>query len=348
MQWLRTGRKVMCRATSAGALVGTFVLGAPHALAAPHTDSAQSVEDTDPTRREARELARRAIDLMHAARWAEAEPLLDRAYNLVPAPTIALLDGEALEHLGHWLAAADRYRLARDTVLVDEAPQAFRVAVKQAGERLTQLEARIPKLVIAIRGPTPNGTLRVLLDATLVEPKDFDTPTPVDPGAHAVVAWLDGKEVVHERVTLAEGETRQVVIGLVGAQPLDSAPPAAPDRPAHGTQYTLGWVGLGLGAAATTFGVVTGAMMLDAKGNLDSRCNPTCPAGEAGELSRFRTTRMLSSVGYVTGFVSLALGAVLVLTDSGPERRAAPVGHAGGASVGVYGDGATLGLRGLF
>jgi hypothetical protein len=301
-------------------------------------------DDSDPARREARELARKAIDLMAAERWAEAQPLLDRAYRLVPAPTIALLEGEALEHLGRWVAAAERYRVARDTQLGDDSPVAFRSAVKKAAKSLTQLESKIPRLVIAIRGAPPSGTLQVVVDGAPVDPKAFDTPQPIDPGEHVVVASLDGREVVREKVTLASAETRQVVLGLVGrttAKTGPEAPPPPPPRPraAHGAQYTMGWVALGLGAAGTAFGLVTGAMMLDAQGNLDAVCKPTCPAGARNDLSRFRTTRTLSSVGYVTGAAGLALGAVLLLTDSGASTE---------SRVGVYGEGSVVGVKGAF
>jgi hypothetical protein len=107
---------------------------------------------------------------------------------------------------------------------------------------------------------------------------------------------------------------------------------------------------VGLGAAGTTFGIVTGAMMLDAKGNLDAQCNPECPPSASDELSRFRTTRTLSSVGYVAGVSALALGAVLVLTGSNDEQTPDTERKAAGsrASVGLYAAGTFVGLRGAF
>jgi hypothetical protein len=331
------------------AISNAAIWAAPVVVAAPPQDDAAS-KDSDPKRQEARELARKAIELMHAERWAEAQPLLERAYQLVPAPTIALLEGEALEQLGRWLAAREEYRVARDTPLADDAPQAFRSAVKQAGQRLQRLEERTPKLVISVRGHPPNGSLRVVIDTAPVDARTFESPVSADPGEHLVVAWLDGKEVVRERVTLSEGETRQVVIGLVGAEPTRTpAPPPVVHRSAHTTQHTLGWVLVGLGAAGTTFGVVTGAMMLDAKGNLDAQCKPECPSSAHDELSRFRTTRTLSSVGYVAGVSALGLGAVLVLTGSTDEQAPATEHKVGSSrSVGLYAAGTFVGLRGSF
>src|SRR5690349_7353000 len=100
MQWPRLRRSVLSCAWRSGLVACALGLVTLQARALPERSTATADEDADPVRREAREIARQAIELMHGQRWAEAEPLLARAYRMVPAPTIALLDGETLEQLG--------------------------------------------------------------------------------------------------------------------------------------------------------------------------------------------------------------------------------------------------------
>lgn len=276
----------------------------------------------------ARNMAREALDLMHQNRWAEAQSLLARAYALVPAPTIAVLEGKALEQMGKLLQARDRYDAARH-LRPEETSDAFTEAAKEATERLEFLDRRIPKIAIVLEQDEKDARVPVVsLDGAPLSKDEWSVPRSVDPGEHVVVASLGGDIAVEDRVLVKETDTKQVYLRLrrpVPVQhwtpPLVAAKPVPPTSPSH----TWGFVALGAGAAGLVTGVTAGLVMLNAKSTLDRECTPGCPADAEGDLSRFRTARIVSTIGYGVGAVGLAVGGSLLLfgpSKSEPE----PVG----------------------
>jgi hypothetical protein len=250
--------------------------------------------------------------------------MLAEAYRLVPAPTIALLEGRALEQMGRWLEASESYRKAEQTPLDSESPKAFQDAARDARQHLARLTPKIPSLVIEIVGAATPGSASVSVDDRQLSPAELGPRIPVNPGDHVVVLNLDGQVKVRDHVRVAPGESKKVVLDLTATErpiPVREEPVAVAPAP---RDRTLGWLALGIGVGATGFGVVSGVMMLKSKDSLDSVCDPLCPASSQDELDRFRTLRVLSSVGYITGAVGIGLGAVLLLTGSNePERGSA-------------------------
>jgi hypothetical protein len=262
---------------------------------------------------------------MREERWAEAQAMLAKAYRMVPAPTIALLEGRALERMGRLVDAAARYEAAMRAEVGSDSPKAFRNAMKEALAELERLDPRIPRLRIVVTGAAPQSDVIVQLDQRAVAPASLVNPMRVDPGEHVVTASAEGFTAVEQRVQLAEGESKEVVLSFAPA-PAGESPASAPPvtQPAEqtpvastpvdsGPSPALGWTALGIGVAGLTVGVVAGVLMLDAKSTLDEECRATCPQSAESDLSRFRTMRTVSAVGYVTGAVGVAAGAALLL-----------------------------------
>jgi hypothetical protein len=323
----------MRRARLAG-FFAAFALPAP-ARAEPEADAKDA----------ARQMARRALELMHEERWTEAESLLARAYRLVPAPTVAVLDGRALEQMGKLVEAAERYEVAR-TPPPGEAPDAFRDASAEATKRLESVRARTPKLAIAVAG-TPRPTDVVLtLDGRALGAAAFLKPEPVNPGEHVIRASRSGRPVVEDHVVLNESESKEVVIRLPPEpeRPRASEPPTtpSPNVAPHSPARTWAFVALGVGAVGIGTGVTAGVMMLDAKSSLDTACSPRCPRSSSDDLSRFRTTRTVSAIGYGVGALGVGAGAALLLFAPPPPAREVRAG------VTVYATPAGAGVRGNF
>jgi hypothetical protein len=275
---------------------------------------------------------------MREERWAEAQAMLAKAYRMVPAPTIALLEGRALERMGKLVGAAARYEAAMRAEVEPDSPKAFRKAMKEALEELETLDPRIPRLKIVVAGAAPQRDVSVRLDQEPVAHASLANPMRVDPGEHVVSASAEGFTAVEQRVQLAERESKEIVLSLVPA-PAGESPAQAPPvtEPAEetpvaatpadsGPSPALGWTAIGIGIAGLTVGVVAGVLMLDAKSTLDEECRGSCPESAESDLSRFRTMRTVSAVGYVAGAVGVAAGAALLLisgsssTDSASAR----------------------------
>lgn len=308
--------------------------GEPAGKAGATTD--QAVRDS------ARTMAREALALMHQERWGEAHSLLTRAYALVPAPTVALLDGKALERLGRLVEAAERFESAARTPLSDDSPPAFREAAAEARSELSRVEERIPTLTVVLRGsPADLEAAAVTLDNEPVERGTVGEPRPVDPGEHVVTVTLEGELVVEDHVLVKEKEAKQVVLGMGSAR---KSPVQAPEEP-KGLSPAWGFGTLGAGVAGLAVGIGAGSVMMRAKSKLDDACSPHCPRSVADDLSRFRTSRTVSAVGYVVGAVGVGAGVTLLLVSR--SRRGQ--GHQRDEQSFVLStDGRSIWLRGSF
>lgn len=291
-------------------------------------------------RAKARVLAEEALGHMHEQRWAQAQTLLSQAYTLMPVPTLALLEGRALERLGRLIDARVRYERASRTELAADVPEAFTAAREEATRELARLERSIPRVTLMVRGRgAADPGLKLLLNGKILAPSERARPVLLDPGTHRVQVELAQEELASMSLTVVEGEQKSVFL-LVAAHrpaPVSKAPSLPQDAD---PQRTAGWLAFGVGGAGLGFGIVTGFMMLDAKTTLDEACTATCPAAMSDELAKFRTTRTLSAVGYATGLVGAAVGTLLFLSigePSSPEQR-----------VGFWSDGKQLGVRGSF
>jgi hypothetical protein len=225
--------------------------------------------------------------------------------------------------MGRLVEAMDRYVAASQAQTGSQSPRAFRRAVQEASDAVERLEPRIPTLTVVLDGPVPDGaSVEIRIDGKAVERAQISTPS-IDPGEHVVAAAIDGRVMVEDHVLLQEGDRKKVVLSLpaspeVRSEP-EGAPVPAPEAKAGSSTKTLGWAFLGVGAAGVAVGAVAGVVMLDAQSELDAGCNPECPRALEADLSRFRSARTVSSVGYVVGAIGLVTGAGVLLLAPAPE-----------------------------
>ena len=289
-------------------------------LASSAASAASAAEPDEKTKAAARQLAQDGARALAAGRDSEAQDLLDRAYELYPAPTIAVLEARALERLGRLVEAAEHYEKARRSPLVANGSDAFRNAVAEADREVHDLRPRIPQLTITIDGVPPDrAELDVELDGAQVPRELIGVRRPVDPGEHRITARVGTGPQVERVVQLSERQDQRVVLavtalqepaGMIAAQ---ASPAVEPARDGS-AQRTWGWLSLGIGGAGLATGLVGGFIMLDEKSKLDEVCAPTCPAESEGDLEAFRSARTVSFIGYGVGIVGLGAGALLLLT----------------------------------
>ncbi len=315
------------RLASASALLVALALAIPA--------SAQPVDDA--TRNAARELAHRAGEAYKTGDYEKAQDLYHRSYALIPAPTLSLREARSLVKLGRLVEAAEAYVRTTRTPLEADSPRPFRDAVQQAYDELGKLRPRIPQLKIVVKGQEKDdGRLTVTMDGKPVAAALIGVSGPANPGKHTLTATTESGATANGSVTLKEGELKSIELDLdhskVGAasppppatQPPPTAskpvtpPPGGDQGTGHGSmQRTLGFVGLGIGAAGLGVGVITGLMATSRYNSAKTECPAhRCVTGSQGakDLDSFRALRTVSTVGYVVGGVGVAAGVALLLT----------------------------------
>jgi hypothetical protein len=278
--------------------------------------SAGAEPEADVVQESARALADEGANAYAAHDDERALVLFQRAYMLVPAPTIALFEARTLVRLGRLLDARAVYARLLRAEQSDDAPVPFRNAIETGRAELAQLEARIPRLHIVIAGDL-RGDFTVLLDERPLPARLLHGPLLIDPGAHSLQLRTAHGTGEPASFVVAEGQTEHVRL-------------AAPRQAAPDPRRTWSFVALGVGGAGLTLGLAAGAVALSAhedaeRGCPQNRCVAGSPGADAAE--RFRTWRTVSTLGYVVGAVGVGAGITLFLTsprEPGPALAVVP------------------------
>lgn len=309
---------------------------------------AAAQEESDADRNAARELAEQAAKALEAEDFAKAQDLYQRAYALVPAPTLSLRHARALAKGGRWVEALEAYVRTTRTRLDDKSPAAFREAVEQAQAELAELRPRVPRATIVVKGiDRKSRALSVSVGGRAIAPALIGVAAPMDPGKHEVIAkTTDGREA-RATLEIQEKEEKSVELELppapAGAD-ADAPATAAPTRQstADSSQKTWAFVALGVGAVGLGVGVATGLMATSKHQSAEDACpKGVCEEGSSGadDAESFRSLRSISTIGYVVGALGVGAGVTLWLTAPKKKEQARV-----GAWVGLE----RAGLRGSF
>jgi hypothetical protein len=290
----------------------------------------------------ARELAREGADLAQAGKCDEALDRFQRAFAIVPAPTIAVHEARCLAQLGRLLEAADRYELVQRSPLEPGAPAAFTEAVEEARTALIALRPRIPRLKVQVSGIVADEpTLKVLLNDRELPHALLGVDRPIDPGTYTISASAKGRRTAREILEIEEGANHVIDLELsplTAKQPSAPKPaPAAttetdtsidaetePERARSSTGRTVGWAFVGIGTAGVASGVITALLAQDKERALEADCDGLrCPESARDDLDSMRLMRTLSFVGYGVGIAALATGGVLLLSSADSSSNSA-------------------------
>ncbi len=276
-----------------------------------------------------KELAKQAQVDTDAGRYDAALQSLQQAYQLAKVPALARNIARVLAKQGKLVQACKFYQEA-----VSLQPNSlWRLQIQQtaqhdAATERTELLARLAHLNIGIEG-VPADAATVQMDDAAVEKSQVGTEQDVDPGMHHLVA-KSGEKQVEQNVELKEGEHRQVVLRF-GVEPAAagaagnsvSEPPKVTTGSGHRLQPTLGWIGVGVGAAGIVFGATTGLVAMTKRSGMhnDGCRDNWCPSSFSGRVDSYNQLRTLSTVGFIAGAVVEAAGITLLLTT--PRRTEA-------------------------
>jgi len=326
---------------------GGSVLALTLAFAMP----ARAAESDASTRAAARKIATDGVAALQQGNSELASQKLEKAFELLPAPSIALWSARALVKRGQLVEASERYRQAGRLPPSEGNEQAVQAqAQRDAARELSELAPRIPQLVLALDGAQPSE-VSLSLDGKPMSAALLGEEQLANPGAHKVTGTR-GAEQAEEAFSLVESQKAQVVLHFHGpaptpvaaavapvdatpapppppAAPVAAAPPPAVAKPSNGTR-TLGFVALALGGAGLATGGITGVMALGKRSDLDknSHCvDGRCPSSAQSAVDSFRTLRTVSSIGFIAGGVLAATGVALLLTGGSSSQkgeRAAP------------------------
>ena len=277
----------------------------------------------------AREIAKEGIDAFDSGEYQRAADRLGEAYDIVKVPTIALYRARALVKLGRLVEASELYQEAT-TIEGDLGKQSKQQAAQdQAKKEREELLPRIPRLKVKIVGGSAKD-VEVKVDGQAVAPQLLRAGYAVDAREHEVEGDLNG-EVVRETFTVDEGDSATVTLSFKGTG-TRAAPEgkkrshggdAAEDEAGEqrgGTQRTIGWIGIGTGAAALAVGSVAGMMSLGKKRDLDDGgCQGNdCFTDQKSDVDAHNRDILIANVGFAAGGVLAATGLTLLLTA--PKR----------------------------
>jgi hypothetical protein len=282
-----------------------------------------------------RQLFQDAGEAMERGDFAQAAELYGRSNAIFPAPTAALGQARALVKLGRLADAYERYS---EIAMADPAAaptEPFQRAIESARKERDLVFARMPFLVIEV-----DGSGQVSLDERPLSPEALGVKRAVNPGEHRITA-----PGVDRVVTVAEGQVLEVPIRIApGAAGAEAEPAPAADSPADASdgsaQRLTGYVLIGLGGASLIASVITGALYVGSRREVDDECDDQNLCSQAG-LDAVDQTRTLGTVNVITligGAAAAGVGLTLVLTaDDGDQLAVGPTlsPHTAGLTLGA-------------
>jgi hypothetical protein len=213
-------------------------------------------------------------------------------------------------------------------------------------ERIVALEPRLPKLTIRLSTAAGGGTVK--RGETPIKAGALGQPLPVDPGEHVIRWSREGYAPTEVKVTLAERESREVVVEAGPKLPDATVPSPQPNvhvAEAGDDGFALkvsGGVVGGIGLAGLGAGL---AMILVAKQQYDDQAS-RCP-GNVCDRSGFdarndaRTLGDGATVAIACGGAATATGVLLFalgFTQGPPDSemvRALPIPVVGSGGAGL-------------
>jgi hypothetical protein len=312
----------------------TLVFGAPTAFA-------QSEEEIAG----ARAAATAGAKAFQEERWQDAVDLFTRAESLLHAPPHLLFLARAQTKLGRFVAARELYNKIIREPLSSDAPEPFRNAQRAAETEIRDIEPRLSRLTVQVKGVEP-AKAAVTIDGRPLSAALVGVPHPADPGAHELRASAEGFITASQSVELPEGGEGAVTLVLEpdpNAKPADvgpeAGPAAVPTAPALATPADAGetesgpnlavpaYAALGVGALGLGAGVLFTLQSASKRSDGDEafeRCEldggGSCLDSELAQegnalYDEAGTAQTMAAIGYIVGGVGVAAGVTLLLLD---------------------------------
>jgi PEGA domain len=279
-------------------------------------------EPNEADRATARALALEGHNALTKKDYATAADRFGRADALVHAPTLVVDWARALQGLGRFVEAHEKYALILREGVDSTAPKSWVRALEEAKKELDALKPRLGWVTVVLIEPSE---AKVTIDGVPVPPAAIGVKRAADPGFPEVVVSADGYEPFTQTVTVGPGEEKSLEVSL---RKLPEAPrlaevgAAAPrqDDSSLGTRRVLTYVALGVGGAGLVAGGVTGALFLRKRADLNEECPDAsrCPPSSQNKIDTYRTFGTASGVTLAVGVAGLGAGLALLFTE--PRR----------------------------
>ncbi|MEQ9320200.1 MAG: hypothetical protein RIF41_13630 [Polyangiaceae bacterium] len=285
------------------ALLLCIVMAAATATNAPDA-AAQSAADVAA----ARQLFIEGSELSKAGRWEQARDRFRRSLELKRAPITLYSLGVAQMSSGQHVEALESFR----AFLAEPVTDTTSPYVDPARGAIDELERRVARLDIAVRPGNLEG-LVVSVDRVDVPSAALGLPRLVNAGEHVVRARAPGYGTRTAAITVAEAETKPVVLVLSPASPSETASGAA----SSGDFPTGPVILMSVGGATAVAGIGVGLAGVAEAGDATSPDSP--------EADRARTKATVGDVLAAVGIGAALAGVLwLVLDDDGDDAAPGP------------------------
>jgi hypothetical protein len=278
-------------------------------------------EPNEADRATARSLALEGHAALQKKDYQTAADRFGRADALVHAPTLVVDWARALQGLGRFVEAHEKYEQVLREGVTSSSPKSWTRALEDAKKELDALKPRLGWVIVVLKEP-PEAT--VTIDDVVVPAAALGVKRAADPGFPEVKATAPGYEPFKQTVTVGPGEERTLEVTMIKAPEVAAAPAPPSDdvyrgRPSQ-TRRIASYVVLGVGGAGLLAGGVTGAMMLKKRSDLRSECvDNTCRSSSSKKISTYHTYGTISAATLAVGVAGLGTGVVLLLTEPKPE-----------------------------
>jgi hypothetical protein len=293
------------------------------------TFARSGLAQSDSDRATARRIATAGVEAYERHDYALAVEKLEKAFDILKAPSVALWLARALRQNGQLVAAAERFAEA-GRLPIDRGNAAVQAAAQRdAAAELEALTPQIPLLVVQVPGVSASElTLRV--DGRALSSAVVGEQQPVDPGKHHIEVRR-GEQLASADVELARGAAP-----ASGEHPNRNAAPASvtpaasddltPASTGGLSRRTWGYAVAGAGVAGLVVGGVFGYLTVQAKQEQIDKCasSNACldRSGASSAHDSAVTKGAVSTVAFIAGGLATTAGIVLIATDKSAGREA--------------------------
>ncbi len=196
-----------------------------------------------------------------AERWDEARAAFEAALAITERPSILLNLATAEAETGALIESARSYRRFLE-IATGRDQRANRAEATRA---LAAVELRIAHLTLDASALAADD--EIVVDDVVRDRDVIATPIAMNPGEHHVVVRRGRREVIDQRVTLADGEARTLALRAVDLRPARTTPPpdeviGPPPVTGGGDDSLAIGLGVGLGVGALVIaGVIVGVVV---------------------------------------------------------------------------------------
>lgn len=281
-------------------------------------------EANEADRATARALALEGHAALQNKDYKTAADRFGRADALVHAPTLVVDWARALQGLGRFVEAHEKYELVLREGVDSSSPKSWIRALEDAKKELDALKPRLGWVTVILKEPVE---ATVTIDDIVVPAAALGVKRAADPGFPEVKATAPGYEPFTQTVTVGPGEEKTVEVTMV-KRPEVAPEPASPSKDAYRGRPGKGrriasYVVLGVGGASLLAGGITGAMALKKRADLRSECvDGVCRSTSSKKIGTYHTYGTVSAVTLGVGVVGIGAGVVLLLTEPKPDPAA--------------------------